>query len=193
MLTDQFRDCNPCAPANRRIYSTRPGYSAPMLGPSWLPSPGRFRHCPRSHISPTTISISIVTPNRRLSSQRPDIQHAPVHIAATDPRKTLTTPPFSSPPRLLRGRYYAEITRSGPPHVGHPPPSCRELRHNTRPGHGAALTVRRFEKSLYDLIRGLRNHKGNEKEYIQKSLKECRAEVRGQDMGSSTILVPSRF
>lgn len=41
----------------------------------------------------------------------------------------------------------------------------------------------RFEKSLYDLIRGLRNHKGNEKEYIQKSLKECRAEVRSQDMG----------
>ncbi|KAG5996505.1 hypothetical protein E4U43_002840 [Claviceps pusilla] len=40
----------------------------------------------------------------------------------------------------------------------------------------------RFEKSLYDLIRGLRNHKGNEKEYIQKSLKECRAEVRSQDM-----------
>ena len=48
-----------------------------------------------------------------------------------------------------------------------------------------ALTIaRRFEKSLYDLIRGLRNHKGNEKEYIQKSLKECRAEVRSQDMGS---------
>lgn len=43
--------------------------------------------------------------------------------------------------------------------------------------------MRRFEKSLYDLIRGLRNHKGNEKEYIQKSLKECRAEVRSQDMG----------
>ncbi|CAM1508495.1 Fc.00g053430.m01.CDS01 [Cosmosporella sp. VM-42] len=41
---------------------------------------------------------------------------------------------------------------------------------------------RMFEKSLYDLIRGLRNHKGNEKEYIQKSLKECRAEVRSQDM-----------
>ncbi|PHH91039.1 hypothetical protein CDD83_1878 [Cordyceps sp. RAO-2017] len=39
-----------------------------------------------------------------------------------------------------------------------------------------------FEKSLYDLIRGLRNHKGNEKEYIQKSLKECRTEVRSQDM-----------
>ncbi|PBP25158.1 AP-3 complex subunit delta [Diplocarpon rosae] len=40
----------------------------------------------------------------------------------------------------------------------------------------------RFEKSLYDLIRGLRNHKGNEKEYIQNSLKECRTEIRGQDM-----------
>jgi hypothetical protein len=47
------------------------------------------------------------------------------------------------------------------------------------------LTSARFEKSLYDLIRGLRNHKGNEKEYIQNCLKECRAEVRSQDMGSS--------
>lgn len=45
------------------------------------------------------------------------------------------------------------------------------------------LTYTRFEKSLYDLIRGLRNHKGNEKEYIQNSLKECRAEIKGQDMG----------
>ncbi|PTB79829.1 hypothetical protein M440DRAFT_1327183, partial [Trichoderma longibrachiatum ATCC 18648] len=49
-----------------------------------------------------------------------------------------------------------------------------------------------FEKSLYDLIRGLRNHKGNEKEYIQKTLKECRAEVRSQDMGASLpFLLPS--
>lgn len=48
--------------------------------------------------------------------------------------------------------------------------------------------MRRFEKSLYDLIRGLRNHKGSEKEYIQKSLKECRAEVRSQDMGASSAL-----
>ncbi|KAK1783422.1 adaptin N terminal region-domain-containing protein [Copromyces sp. CBS 386.78] len=39
-----------------------------------------------------------------------------------------------------------------------------------------------FEKSLYDLIRGLRNHKGNEKEYIQNCLKECRSEIKGQDM-----------
>ncbi|GAB1314069.1 AP-3 complex subunit delta [Madurella fahalii] len=37
-------------------------------------------------------------------------------------------------------------------------------------------------KSLYDLIRGLRNHKGNEKEYIQNCLKECRSEIRSQDM-----------
>ena len=41
----------------------------------------------------------------------------------------------------------------------------------------------RFEKSLYDLIRGLRNHKGNEREYIQHSLRECRSEIKGSDMG----------
>ena len=41
---------------------------------------------------------------------------------------------------------------------------------------------RMFEKSLYDLIRGLRNHKGNEREYIQNSLRECRAEIKGADM-----------
>ncbi|KAI1824649.1 adaptin N terminal region-domain-containing protein [Xylaria intraflava] len=39
-----------------------------------------------------------------------------------------------------------------------------------------------FEKSLYDLIRGLRSHKGNEKEYIQNCLKECRSEIRSQDL-----------
>ncbi|KAI0012847.1 Adaptor protein complex AP-3 delta subunit [Xylariaceae sp. FL0662B] len=39
-----------------------------------------------------------------------------------------------------------------------------------------------FEKSLYDLIRGLRNHKGHEREYIQNCLKECRSEVRSQDL-----------
>lgn len=49
----------------------------------------------------------------------------------------------------------------------------------------AALTGYRFEKSLYDLIRGIRNHKGNEKEYIQNCLKECRTEIRNQDMGLS--------
>lgn len=39
-----------------------------------------------------------------------------------------------------------------------------------------------FEKSLVDLIRGLRSHKGTENEYIQGALKECRAEIRSQDM-----------
>lgn len=45
-------------------------------------------------------------------------------------------------------------------------------------------TLVRFEKSLYDLIRGLRNHKGNEREYIQHSLRECRTEIKGFDMGA---------
>ncbi|KAL4811571.1 armadillo-type protein [Aspergillus unguis] len=39
-----------------------------------------------------------------------------------------------------------------------------------------------FEKSLYDLIKGLRNHKGAEEDYIQGNLQECRAEIRSQDM-----------
>jgi AP-3 complex subunit delta-1 len=39
-----------------------------------------------------------------------------------------------------------------------------------------------FEKSLVDLIRGLRSHKGNENEYIQGALRECRTEIRSQDM-----------
>ena len=44
------------------------------------------------------------------------------------------------------------------------------------------LAATRFEKSLYDLIRGMRNHKGNEREYIQSCLKECRSEIRTQDL-----------
>ncbi|KAK3048134.1 AP-3 complex subunit delta [Extremus antarcticus] len=39
-----------------------------------------------------------------------------------------------------------------------------------------------FEKDIAQLIRGLRAHKGNEREYIQEALKECRKEVKGQDM-----------
>lgn len=39
-----------------------------------------------------------------------------------------------------------------------------------------------FEKDIYQLIRGLRAHKGTEREYIQESLKECRKEIKGQDM-----------
>ncbi|KAF2185128.1 Adaptor protein complex AP-3 delta subunit [Zopfia rhizophila CBS 207.26] len=47
-----------------------------------------------------------------------------------------------------------------------------------------------FEKSLYDLIRGLRNHKGREKEYITESIKECRKEIRSNDMDlKSTALM----
>ena len=44
-----------------------------------------------------------------------------------------------------------------------------------------------FEKSLYDLIRGLRNHKGNERAYIQDSIRECRREIKGQDMDLKAI------
>lgn len=39
-----------------------------------------------------------------------------------------------------------------------------------------------FEKDLYALIRGVRNHKGNEKGYIQDSIRECRKEIQSQDM-----------
>ena len=39
-----------------------------------------------------------------------------------------------------------------------------------------------FEKDIYQLIRGLRAHKGREREYIQESLKECRKEIKSQDM-----------
>ena len=39
-----------------------------------------------------------------------------------------------------------------------------------------------FEKSLYDLIRGLRNHKGNERAYIQNCLRECRREIKSLDI-----------
>lgn len=41
----------------------------------------------------------------------------------------------------------------------------------------------RFEKSLYDLIKGLRSHKGSEADYMQNSLKECKSEIKSQDMG----------
>ena len=39
-----------------------------------------------------------------------------------------------------------------------------------------------FEKSLVDLIRGLRSHKGSETVYIETALRECRTEIRSQDM-----------
>lgn len=57
-------------------------------------------------------------------------------------------------------------------------------------GWNRNLTCCRFEKSLYDLIRGLRNHKGTEKEYIAASIKECRKEIRTNDMDlKSTALM----
>jgi AP-3 complex subunit delta len=46
----------------------------------------------------------------------------------------------------------------------------------------AILAIKMFEKSLVDLIRGLRSHKGSENEYIQGALRECRTEIRSQDM-----------
>lgn len=45
----------------------------------------------------------------------------------------------------------------------------------------------RFEKSLYDLIKGLRNHKGAEDEYVQSCLRECKAEIKSQDMGRHSV------
>ena len=49
-------------------------------------------------------------------------------------------------------------------------------------------SVYRFEKSLYDLIKGLRNHKGAEEDYIQDSLRECKAEIKSQDTGMPFFL-----
>ncbi|KAH9831875.1 hypothetical protein Tdes44962_MAKER08903 [Teratosphaeria destructans] len=43
-----------------------------------------------------------------------------------------------------------------------------------------------FEKDVFQLIRGLRAHKGNEREYIQASLRECRKEIKSQDMDQKT-------
>jgi hypothetical protein len=48
------------------------------------------------------------------------------------------------------------------------------------------MKIVRFEKSLYDLIRGMRHQTGHEDAYIQASLKECRKEIKGQDMSRST-------
>lgn len=44
-----------------------------------------------------------------------------------------------------------------------------------------------FEKDVLQLIRGLRAHKGQEREYIQSSLRECRKEVKSQDMDVKAI------
>ena len=66
------------------------------------------------------------------------------------------------------------------------------LRHARRSDASCRLTplilLLRFEKSLYDLIRGMRNHKGNEREYIQDSIRECRREIKTNDMGELSTL-----
>ncbi|KAJ5664765.1 hypothetical protein N7462_011578, partial [Penicillium macrosclerotiorum] len=48
--------------------------------------------------------------------------------------------------------------------------------------HSRLMVYSRFEKSLYDLIKGLRNHKGGEDEFIKSCLRECKAEIKSQDM-----------
>ena len=39
-----------------------------------------------------------------------------------------------------------------------------------------------FEKDIYQLIRGLRAHKGSEGEYIQSCIRECKKEIKSQDI-----------
>ncbi|OQO08994.1 hypothetical protein B0A48_05884 [Cryoendolithus antarcticus] len=39
-----------------------------------------------------------------------------------------------------------------------------------------------FEKDVLQLIRGLRAHKGHEREYVQTALRECRKEIKTNDM-----------
>ena len=38
-----------------------------------------------------------------------------------------------------------------------------------------------FEKDVLQLIRGLRSHKGQEREYIQSALRECKKEIKSND------------
>lgn len=61
---------------------------------------------------------------------------------------------------------------------------CYDVSANPQSMTAILLTVvPRFEKSLFDLIKGLRSHKGAEDDYIQNSLRECKVEIRSQDMG----------
>lgn len=38
-----------------------------------------------------------------------------------------------------------------------------------------------FEKTLTDLIKGIRAHKGSEAKYIDASIGDCRKEIKGRD------------
>lgn len=44
-----------------------------------------------------------------------------------------------------------------------------------------------FEKDVLQLIRGMRAHKGQEREYIQGALRECRKEIKSQDMDAKAV------
>jgi AP-3 complex subunit delta-1 len=73
--------------------------------------------------------------------------------------------------------------------VGEESQTCKLIFPWKRALNGSDLSSR-FEKSLYELIRGLRSHKGSEKEYIADSIKECRKEIRTNDMDlKSTALL----
>jgi AP-3 complex subunit delta len=40
-----------------------------------------------------------------------------------------------------------------------------------------------FEKTLTDLIKGIRAHKGSEAKYIDSSIGDCRKEIKSRDLG----------
>lgn len=46
-----------------------------------------------------------------------------------------------------------------------------------------------FEKSLYDLIRGIRSHKGAEDKYIQSALAECKREIKSTEISTKASAV----
>ncbi|PKS10757.1 hypothetical protein jhhlp_002514 [Lomentospora prolificans] len=95
--------------------------------------------------------------------------------------------PPSPPSNLILSTIVPCLAITSGPRVLVHASSAEKLDCATDDGHASSyyelpLAPRRFEKSLYDLIRGLRNHKGNEREYIQNCLKECRSEIRSADM-----------
>ena len=44
------------------------------------------------------------------------------------------------------------------------------------------VAVRMFEKSLTELIKGIRAHKGSETKYIDSAIGECRKEIKSRDL-----------
>ena len=39
-----------------------------------------------------------------------------------------------------------------------------------------------FEKTLNELIKGIRAHKGSESKYIESAIEECRKEIKNKDL-----------